>query len=277
MDSPGTLLRKYRLLPKHSWGQNFLGDAGILSRIAAACGLRAGDTVVELGAGLGHLTEQLLATGARVIAVERDREMAAVLREVFGDRPGLTIVEANATTCSIRELAGVPCAVVGNLPYHLSSEIIFHCLAQRADITRMVFTLQAEFAERLAAGPGSRTYGILSVQAQALCEVSLLFKIAAGAFHPKPEVDSAVVYLVPLSQPRCPLAGTPIFERTVRAAFAHRRKTLQNSLTGSGMLGAKEALTAAGIDPTRRAETVSVEEFGRLATALAERADPTDR
>ncbi len=271
MDSPGTVLRKYRLLPKHSWGQNFLGDPHTLGRIAAACELRVGDAVVELGAGLGHLTEQLLATGARVVAVERDRELAAVLRDVFQDRPGLTVVEANATTCSIRELAGLPCAVVGNLPYHLSSEIIFHCLAQRADITRMVFTLQSEFAGRLAAGPGSRTYGVLSVQAQSLCEVRLLFKIAAGAFHPKPEVDSAVVSLVPLAAPRTPLAGTPHFERTVRAAFAHRRKTVQNSLTGSGLQGVKEALAAAGIEPTRRAETVSVEEFGRLATALAER------
>jgi 16S rRNA (adenine1518-N6/adenine1519-N6)-dimethyltransferase len=271
LDSPGTLLRKYRLLPKRSWGQNFLGDPNILGRIAEACEVRPGDTVVELGAGLGHLTDQLLATGAKVVAVERDREMAAVLREVFADRPGLTLVEANATTCDIRELAGARCAVVGNLPYHLSSEIIFHCLAQRADITRMVFTLQAEFAERLAAGPGSRTYGILSVQAQSLCEVHALFKIAAGAFHPKPDVDSAVVALVPLAAPRTPLAGTPLFERTVRAAFGHRRKTLQNSLAGSGMQGVKEALAAAEIDPTRRAETVSVEEFGRLATALAER------
>jgi 16S rRNA (adenine1518-N6/adenine1519-N6)-dimethyltransferase len=271
MDSPGTLLRKHHLLPKRSWGQNFLGDPNLLARIAAACKLHPGDTVVELGAGLGHLTEQLLATGAKVIAVERDRELAAVLREVFADRPGLTLVEANATTCSIRELAGVPCAVVGNLPYHLSSEIIFHCLAQRADITRMVFTLQAEFADRLAAGPGSRTYGILSVQAQALCEVRLLFRVAAGAFHPKPEVDSAVVSLVPLATPRAPFAGTPLFERTVRAAFAHRRKTLQNSLTGAGLTGVKEALATAGIEPTRRAETVSVEEFGELAAALAER------
>jgi 16S rRNA (adenine1518-N6/adenine1519-N6)-dimethyltransferase len=270
MDAPGSLLRRYRLLPKRSWGQNFLGDPNILARIAEACALIAGDTAVELGAGLGHLTDQLLATGAKVVAVERDREMAAVLREVFPDQPRLTIVEANAATCDIRELAGGPCVVVGNLPYHLSSEIIFHCLAQRADIKRMVFTLQAEFAERLAAGPGSRTYGILSVQAQSTCEVRLLFRVAAGAFHPKPEVDSAVVSLVPLAAPRTALAGTPLFERTVRAAFGHRRKTLQNSLTGSGMKGVKEALAAAGIDPTRRAETVSVEEFGKLATELAQ-------
>ena len=277
MDSPGSLLRRHRLLPKRSWGQNFLGDPSILSRIAEACDLAPGDTVVELGAGLGHLTEQLLATGARVIAVERDRELAAVLREVFQDLPGVTIVEANAATCNLRALASGRCTVAGNLPYHLSSEIIFHCLAQRSDIAKMVFTLQAEFADRLAAGPGSRTYGILSVQAQALCEVRSLFKIAAGAFHPKPEVDSAVVSLVPLAIPRTPLAGTPLFERTVRGAFGHRRKTLQNSLVGSGIQGAREALAAAGIDPARRAETVSVEEFGRLATALAELADPTNR
>jgi 16S rRNA (adenine1518-N6/adenine1519-N6)-dimethyltransferase len=268
MDSPGSLLRQYRLLPKRSWGQNFLGDEAVLARIAAACGVGPGSTVVELGAGLGHLTEQLLATGARVVAVERDRELAAVLREVFAGRPNLTLVEANAATCDFRELAGGPCAVAGNLPYHLSSEILFHCLAQRAAITRMVFTLQAELAERIAAGPGSRTYGILSVQAQALCEVRLVFRIGAGSFHPKPEVDSAVIALTPLHTPRTPLAGTPVFERTVRAAFAHRRKTVANSLSGAGLQGVKEALATAGIDPTRRAETLSVEDFGRLAAAL---------
>lgn len=269
MDSPGSLLRRHGLSPKRSWGQNFLGDEGVLRRIAAACGVGPGDTVVELGAGLGHLTEQLLLTGARVIAVERDRELAAVLRESFAGRANLELVEANAATVDFRELAGGPCAVAGNLPYHLSSEILFHCLAQRAVVTRMVFTLQAELAERIAAGPGSRTYGILSVQAQALCEVRLLFRVPAGAFHPRPEVDSAVISLAPLATPRTPLAGTPLFERTVRAAFAHRRKTVANSLSAAGLAGAAEALAAAGIDPRRRAETLSVEELGRLAAAFA--------
>ena len=269
MDAPAHLLRRHRLRPKKSWGQNFLGDVSVLDRIAAACGVGPGQTVVELGAGLGHLTDRLLATGARVIAVERDREIAAVLRETLADRPQLEIVEANAATVSIRELAGGRAAVCGNLPYHLSSEIIFHCLEQRADVVRMVFTLQTEFAARLAAGPGSRTYGILSIQAQALSDVHRLFGIPAGAFLPRPEVDSAVVELTPLAEPRVPGAGTPLFERVVRGAFGQRRKTLQNSLAGHGFEGARAALAEAGIDPTRRAETLSLEEFGRLAQALA--------
>ncbi len=268
MDAPGVLLRRAGLAPKKSWGQNFLSDIGLLDRIAAAAALQPGDVAVELGAGLGHLTERLLATGARVVAVERDRDLAVLLRR---ELPAAQVVEANAATVSIREVAGGPAVVVGNLPYHLSSRILFHVLAQRADLVRLVFTLQAEFADRLAAGPGSRTYGALSVQAQALCEVERLFTIPAGAFHPRPEVDSAVVRLAPHAIPRARLAGGPAFDRTVRAAFGQRRKTLANALANGGLPDVGRALEQAGIDGGRRAETLTVEEFGRLAEAFSSR------
>ncbi|MHB8418681.1 MAG: 16S rRNA (adenine(1518)-N(6)/adenine(1519)-N(6))-dimethyltransferase RsmA [Myxococcales bacterium] len=268
MDAPSRLLKAAGLAPKKSWGQNFLADAGTLGRIAEAARVASGDTVIELGAGLGHLTERLLATGARVIAVERDRDLAALLRR---ELPAAEVVEANAATVAFRELAGGPSVVVGNLPYHLSSRILFHCLGQRADMHRMVFTLQAEFADRLAAGPGSRTYGTLSVSAQALCRVQRLFTLPAGAFHPVPAVDSAVVLLEPLAVPRVRLAGTSAFEKTVRAAFGQRRKTLQNSLAGAGLTEVPAALAEAGLDGRRRAETLTVEELGRLAEALEKR------
>jgi 16S rRNA (adenine1518-N6/adenine1519-N6)-dimethyltransferase len=268
MDAPSVLLKRAGLSPKKSWGQNFLADAGTLDRIAAAALLGEGDVAVELGAGLGHLTERLLATGARVVAVERDRDLAVLLRRTL---PGVTVVEANAVTVSLREVAGGRATVVGNLPYHLSSRILFHCLAQLPDVVRLVFTLQAEFADRLAAGPGSRTYGALSVQAQARCRVDRLFTISAGAFHPRPAVDSAVVRLEPLAAPRAHLAGTEAFDRTVRAAFGQRRKTLQNALANAGLPEVPQALAAASIDGSRRAETLSVEEFDQLAEAFASR------
>ncbi len=269
MEAPGTLLRRHGLRPKKTWGQNFLADPSVLAGLAAACGAEPDGTIVELGAGLGHLTDALLATGARVVAVERDREVAAVLRDVLGGRPRLTVVEANAACVSIAQLAGGPAIVAGNLPYHLTTPILFHLLEQRLDIPRIVLTLQAEVVERLAARPGGSGRGVLSVQTQALCEVEPLFPISAEAFHPRPAVGSAAVRLTPLPRPRAELAGTPIFARVVRAAFGQRRKTLANALSGGGLPQVREALVAAAIDGTRRAETLSTEEFGRLAAVFA--------
>jgi 16S rRNA (adenine1518-N6/adenine1519-N6)-dimethyltransferase len=270
IDSPASLLRRFGLRAKKSWGQNFLSDPNLLSRIAAAVEARPGDTVLEFGAGLGHLTVHLLDLGMRVVAVERDRDLAGILRETLGDRERLTIVEANASTLSIREVAGGPARVVGNLPYHLSSPILFHTLAQRADVPRMVFTFQAEFVDRLVAPPGSRTYGALSVRAQALAEVDRLLDLPAGAFHPRPAVDSIAVALTPLAVPRFGTLDEAFFGKVVQGAFGQRRKTLANALLGAGLADARAALEAADIAPTRRAETVSVPEFVALAEAFRE-------
>ena len=285
MDSPRSVLRKHGLYPKKSWGQNFLGDPEILARIAAATRAGTADIVVELGAGLGHLTKALLNLGPRVIAVERDRDMAAALRQELGGEPRLTIVEANAATLPLESLVTPdPLAleparlmVVGNLPYQLSSQILFSMLAQRKRIARLVFLLQAEFVERLAAGPGGRDYGVLSIQAQALADVFALFRVPAASFHPRPAVDSMVVELVPLAEPRVAAAATVLFSAVVRAAFQQRRKTLANALTGGGFSRAREALAAAGIDPIRRAETLSLQDFGHLTEAFAAPGDQPRR
>ena len=288
MDSPRSILKSRGLFPKKSWGQNFLGDPSILARIAAATQAGPGDTVVELGAGLGHLTQAVLHLGPRVIAIERDRDLAAALRERLGAEPRLTIVEANAATLELETLAPVGLAglsaqvtgkfiVVGNLPYQLSSQILFSMLAQRKRIARLVFLLQAEFVERLAAGPGGRDYGVLSIQAQALADVFALFRVPAEAFHPRPAVDSMAAALVPLLEPRVAAAATPLFSQVVRAAFQQRRKTLANALTGGGFSRAREALAAAGIDPIRRAETLSLQDFGHLTEAFAAPGDQPRR
>ncbi|MCI0570826.1 MAG: 16S rRNA (adenine(1518)-N(6)/adenine(1519)-N(6))-dimethyltransferase RsmA [Myxococcaceae bacterium] len=269
--SPQELLRKYGLKAKQSWGQNFLGDEGALTHIAESLELTPGETVVELGPGLGHLTRHLLATGARVVAVERDRDMVHVLEAQA--LPGLTVVAGNAATVDFAKVAGVaPVAVAGNLPYHLTSPILFQLLEQRRSVSRAVFTLQKEVVTRLAASPGNRDYGLLSVLLGLFFDVEELFTLPARLFTPPPKVDSAVVRLSALPRPRAEVTSDARFIRVVKAGFGHRRKTLFNSLRSDAALATPEAisaaLAAAGIDPMRRAETLSPEEFAALERAL---------
>ncbi len=269
--APGELLRRYGLRPKKDWGQNFLGDPHFLARIAETCAVGEGDVVVELGAGLGHLTRQLAATGARVVAVERDRDLVAVLEKELP--PNVKLVAANAAEVNFLELAGGQKPVVaGNLPYHLSSSILFEVLEQREQIVRAVFLLQKEVAERIGAPPGGRDYGLLSVLLQTWATVDVAFQVPRGVFVPPPQVDSAVARIDILATPRAQPKDPQRYVRLVKAAFAHRRKTLINSLQSAKELGSPEqlsaALASAGIDPVRRAETLSCEEFVAIERAL---------
>lgn len=273
MDSPSQILRRRGLKPKRSWGQNFLQDRQALERIAAAVELDPSEAVVELGAGLGHLTRFLLASGARVIAVEREADMLQVLNEQRD--PKLEVVAANAAKIDFAGIAQVArVAVIGNLPYHLTSPILFQVISQRARISRAVFTVQREVADRLASPPGGRAYGILTVLLGLYFDVEKLFELPRALFHPPPRVDSAVIRLRALSIPRAVILEDARFRRVVKAAFAQRRKTLINSLRSDPALGSadslREALMRSGIDPTRRAETLSVAEFAQLERALAE-------
>jgi 16S rRNA (adenine1518-N6/adenine1519-N6)-dimethyltransferase len=279
--SPRALLERYGLRAKKSWGQNFLGDLAILDDIARLAAPRPGDLVVELGAGLGHLSARLLARGARLVAVERDRDMAAVLRGELGAR--IVLLEADAARVDygriLREqgagsAAPAPAAklaVVGNLPYHLTSPILFSLLDQVAHVSRAVFLVQREVAERLAAEPGTHAWGILSVLLQREAEVSIERIVPPGAFLPPPKVDSAV--LCALFRPPADAISDPVrFRKLVKAGFGQRRKTLGNALKAArlaepGALG--RALELAGIDPGRRAETLAVAEWAALDRALA--------
>jgi 16S rRNA (adenine1518-N6/adenine1519-N6)-dimethyltransferase len=272
VESPRSILQRRGLRPKYSWGQNFLGDAAALEQIVAALQLQPGEPVVELGPGLGHLTRFLLATGARVTAVERDRDMVEALSELRSD--ALTVVAANAAQVDFARLAGADrVAVVGNLPYHLTSPILFSVLEQRMRISRAVFTVQKEVAERLTAEPGNRTYGLLTVLLGLYFRPHLLFTLPAQLFHPPPQVDSAVLRLTALLVPRAEVSDDAHFRRVVKAGFAQRRKTLLNSLQSDPALGSgaevRRALESAGVEPTRRAETLSVEEFAAVERALA--------
>jgi 16S rRNA (adenine1518-N6/adenine1519-N6)-dimethyltransferase len=301
--SPRALLEKYRLGAKKSWGQHFLGDEAILTEIALLAAPAPGARVVELGAGLGHLTARLAALGARVVAVERDRDMARVLRGELGDR--VVVVEADAVKVDYRKLAGSfpspstvsrdpgpeadrstgrgsrvaragagegadRVAVAGNLPYHLTSPILFSLLDQADSISRFAFLLQREVAERLAAPAGDRAAGLLSVLLQHRAEVRIARRVPRGAFLPPPEVESAVL-AGEVGPPRAPVADPARFRRLVKAGFAQRRKTLANALRAARLAPEdrlRAALGAAGIDPARRGETLSVEEWAALDRAL---------
>jgi len=277
--SPRALLDKYDLRAKKSWGQNFLADEAILDEIARLAAPRPGTRVLELGAGLGHLTERLLARGALVTAVERDRDMARVLRGELGDR--LTLLEADAARLDYAALAGgTPLAVVGNLPYHLTSPILFDLLDQAAAVAHATFLLQREVAERIAARPGEKAWGILSVFLQREAEVSVERIVPPGAFHPPPKVHSAVLHAA--FRPPGPAAAVvdpARFRKLVKAGFAQRRKTLGNALKGARVAPAEvlaAALSVAGIDPLRRGETLTVEEWAALERAFGP-AEPGQR
>lgn len=274
MEHPRTILRRHGLRPKKSWGQNFLGEDRHLAAIARACELSPGDLVVEFGAGLGHLTRHLAATGAHVVAVERDRELVPILREEVAGLD-VEVVEANAATFSLVDLArerGSSLVVVGNLPYHLSTEILFHVFDQREVVRRVVFLLQKEVTERIAAAPGGKEYGVLSVLLQMHAEVDVPHRVPARAFTPPPEVESAVIRFRMRERPLADPGDETLFRRLVKAAFSQRRKTLENALRAGRIAEPEElarAMEAAGIDPRQRAETLSVEEFARLSRFLS--------
>jgi len=259
---PAELLRRHGLRPKKEWGQNFLGDEQILDSLAALARLQPGDVVVELGAGLGHFTRALARTGAKVIAVERDRELAPILREQL---PGIEVIEADAASFDLKTI-GRGLVVCGNLPYHLSSPILFHLLDQREALKRAVLLLQAEVAERIAAPPGGRDYGLLSVLLQQVADASLGLHVPRHAFTPPPEVESVALVLDFLPQPRAAVSDEQRFRALVKAAFSQRRKTLWNALRS--LPGAREALQRARIDPQRRGETLSVAEFAAVERAM---------
>ena len=271
MASPRQLLQQHGLRPKHSWGQNFLGDPDVLRRIAAEAELRPGEPVIELGAGLGHLTRELAATGARVVAVERDRDLVQVLES---ERlPGVRVVAANAADVRFAELAGAEeLTVVGNLPYHLTSPILFEILDQRTSVRCAVLTLQQEVVERIATPVGQREAGVLSALLQLYFEVERLFDVPARLFHPPPKVGSAVVRLRRLPRPRAEVRSDDRFRRVVKAAFAQRRKTLRNAWKGLPGLtpeGLAAAAAAAGVSLDARGETLDVAAFSRMADEVA--------
>ena len=266
--------RERGLSAKKSFGQNFLVDRGLARQIAELSAYEEGGTVVEVGAGLGALTEPLLERAARVVAIERDRDLCPILRDAFAGpiADGKLIVrEADAKQIDLGselDLGPPPRVIAGNLPYQLTGPLLERTTALARSIDRAVFMVQAEVAERLVAKPASEAYGALTVFVGASFHVNRAFAVGSGAFHPRPGVDSAVVVLLPLRPPRAEETAT--FRAAVRAAFAQRRKTLRNAWRALGAPATIAACAAAAsIDLERRGETLSVEEFARFASELA--------
>ncbi|CBV43366.1 16S rRNA (adenine(1518)-N(6)/adenine(1519)-N(6))-dimethyltransferase RsmA [Halomonas elongata] len=251
------------------FGQNFLRDPGIISRLVRAIGPRPGQRLVEVGPGQGALTEPLLeAADGHLEVIELDRDLIPGLRVQFFDKPGFVIHEGDALKFDFRELRGDGPAlrVVGNLPYNISTPLISHLLAAGDAVSDMHFMLQKEVVERLAAEPGGTERGRLSVLAQYHCRVESLFTVPPEAFVPRPKVESAIVRLTPHETPPHRALDESLMFEVVREAFAQRRKTLRNNLK-SRLSG--EALSALDIDPGRRPQTLSVAEFVRIADHLA--------
>jgi 16S rRNA (adenine1518-N6/adenine1519-N6)-dimethyltransferase len=252
---------------KKQLGQHFLHDTGIIDRIVRAIDPQPGDRIVEIGPGGGALTRPLLQRHGALTVIEFDRDLIAPLTELGAAHGRLEIVQGDVLAVDFTALAGgVPIRLVGNLPYNISSPILFHALEHAAVIRDMHFMLQKEVVDRMAAAPGSKVYGRLSVMLQASCKVTPLFRVPPGAFRPPPKVDSAVVRLLPRPPEEIGLSDPLLFGRVVKAAFAQRRKTLRNALES---ICDAEALHQVGISPGARAETIAVPEYVALANHLA--------
>lgn len=267
--SPAELLRRHGLYAKKHWGQNFLHDVSVVHTIIERTGIAPTDTVVEIGAGLGAMTVPLSKYAQNVIAIERDRDLVAVLREELAAIENITIAEQNALSYPFDGF-DAPVVVVGNLPYHISSPLLFHILAHRQQIRVAALMFQRELAQRICAAPGTRLYGAPSVSCQQYAEASICVNVGSGAFFPPPRVDSAVVLLKMRAAPLHP-ADPDLFRLTVQTAFAQRRKTLRRALSAlfpSDTL--IETFSTIGIDPKARAETLTVGDFARIAKALGE-------
>ena len=258
---------------KKRFGQNFLHDPMVIQQIIQAIDPRPGEHLVEIGPGQGAITGELLKVIGKLDAIELDRDLLHLLATQCGNLGELNIIHADALRYDFTRLAteGRPLRLVGNLPYNISTPILFHLL-QYADIIQdMHFMLQKEVVDRMAAVPGSKTYGRLSVMMQAWCRIEALFEIGPGAFRPAPKVDSAIVRLQPYPEPPWSIDDPAFFSDLVAAAFAQRRKTLRNSLK---KMITTELIEAAAIDPAIRAERLSLEDFVRLSNLACKTVPP---
>ena len=252
--------------PKKQLGQHFLHDRHVIDNILLAVSPRPGEMLVEIGPGQGAITFPLLRKHGSLTVIEFDRDLITPLSEAAHGLGDLTIVHKDVLKVDFGKLAGDNrIRLVGNLPYNISTPILFHVLEHAEAIVDMHFMLQKEVVERMAAAPGSKVYGRLSVMLQAVCDVVPLFDVPPGAFRPPPKVDSSVVRLLPRPVGSAGISDPAQFERLVRDAFGQRRKTLRNALSS---ICDEAALRRIGIDPGIRGETLPVGDFVRMANAL---------
>lgn len=266
------VLRQFGLRPDKKLGQNFLQDDGALRKIVAAAEIGPGESVLEIGPGVGSLTRHLALAASRVTAVELDTRLLPALQSVVAPYENVTVIQGDILKLSPAAFGlGRDYLVVANIPYNITSAILRHLLEKAPRPRRVVLTIQREVAERVCAGPGEMSLLALSVQVYG--QPSIVAHIPAGAFFPAPNVDSAVLRIEILPEPRLPFDQLETFFKLARAGFSQKRKTLRNSLA-AGLeiepLEAENILTHAGIEPRRRAETLSIEEWGKLVEETSE-------
>ena len=263
-----------KLRPIKRWGQNFLIDKNIVAKIIEIAGLGREDFVLEIGSGRGILTEEIVKRVKRVIAVEIDKKLCVLLKERLGKYKNVKIVQADFLKIELSSLHLMPhTKVIGNLPYYITTPIIMKLLQDRKDISSIVVMVQKEVAGRMTASAGSKNYGVLSIAVRYFADVSLAKNVSRKVFFPEPKVSSSIIKLNVLRRPRVKVKDENIFFKTVKAAFAQRRKMLVNSLSHSLNLDKKligQILEKNNVSPKRRAETLTLEEFGKLSDHISE-------
>jgi 16S rRNA (adenine1518-N6/adenine1519-N6)-dimethyltransferase len=263
-------------IARKRFGQNFLRDSSVIRHIIACLGLRPGQHWVEIGPGQGALTEPLLQAGARLDVIELDRDLVALLKKKFAGQPHLDIHSADALKFDFSSLSeqGERLRVVGNLPYNISTPLMFHLLNSADCIEDMHFMLQKEVVDRLCAEPGGKQYGRLSVMMQYYCETEHLFDVPPESFDPAPKVISSIVRLTPHRRPPVQIDSRDKLNRIVTQAFSQRRKTLRNSLKN---LVSDSDLDTLSIDPKLRAENLTLQDFAKLSNLLGESSGPAEK
>jgi len=277
MTSPAQILRVQNLFPKKQFGQNFLKDPSTAQMIIQRSGLTPQDVVLEIGAGLGALTIPIARSARKVYAIEKDGRLADVLTGILaaGDCSNVTLINKNILDVDIDQLAreeNCKLVVFGNLPYNISSQVLIQLIKARTAVRHCVLMFQKELARRIMSPPGTKDYGRLSVLLQYCAETKRIADVKAALFYPRPKVDSEVIAIDFKDAPEFAADDEAFFSMVVKASFSKRRKTLKNALTGSDLAlegeAAEHILKGVAIEPSRRAETLSVEEFVKLSNAL---------
>lgn len=271
-------LKKHHITLQKKYGQNFIGDPALLERIATVCDWQPGDRALEIGPGAGTLTRAIAREAEEVLAVEIDRRLAPLLEETLADCANVHLVFTDALKADLDALMRGTLdwdgryKLIANLPYYITTPLIMHVLEDSEKVSELVIMVQKEVGERLCAAPGSKAYGAVTVMVQYAATVARAFDVGRHAFVPAPEVDSTILHLIPYEKRPIQAQSDAVLRRVVKAAFSQRRKTLRNSLSSLGCDKAliKQALEAASIEDSRRAETLSVAEFVALADAFYE-------
>jgi len=267
-------LAEYGLVPRKGLGQHFLIDRNILNKIIRTAGIEKEDVVLEVGPGLGEMTLVLAHHARKVIAVEIDQKLVEILRKKIKDDPNVEVLRHDVLEIDFKELGDrerTVFKVVANLPYQISTPLLFRFIEARQFFSTLTLMLQKEVADRMVASPGKKEYGPLSIFVQLYSTPSVRFLVRPSAFFPPPKVESAVVHIVWREKPAVKLRDTAWFKEVVRGCFGYRRKTLMNALKHSGLFipqALEEKLKGIGLDTQRRPETLTIEEFAYLAEAL---------